>query len=167
MDATEGVYVRYPTEEQFAVVAIESQRAGCLVVGEDLGTVPDVVREAMDRHRVLRSYVAEFSLPDEPGDSLATPDHRTVATIDTHDTPPFAAFVAADDIRARVETGQLRHEDAAHHYARRQQSCDALVTDLARRGYEGRGPRGESDLLRAVLEALGDSEAPAVLVVAR
>ena len=55
MEATAGTYVRYPTAEQFAVVAIESSRAGCRVVGEDLGTVPDEVREAMDRHRVLRS----------------------------------------------------------------------------------------------------------------
>ena len=164
MDATEGVYVRYPTEEQFAVVAIESQRADCLVVGEDLGTVPDAVREAMDRHRVLRSYVAEFAMPDEAGAALGTPDHRTVATVDTHDTPPFAAFVAADDIRARVAAGHVSHDVAAGAYARRQRSCDALVGDLERRGYEGRGPGGESDLLRAVLEALGDSDAPAVLV---
>ena len=164
MDATEGVYVRYPTEEQFAVVAIESHRAECLVVGEDLGTVPDAVREAMDHHRVLRSYVAEFAMPDGPGSELGAPDHRMVATVDTHDMPPFAAFVAADDVRARVDGGQLSRDDAAHQFARRQRSCDALVVDLERRGYEGRGPGGERDLLRGVLEALGDSEAPAVLV---
>ena len=164
MDATEGVYVRSSAEEQFAVVAIESHRADCLVVGEDLGTVPDAVREAMDRHRVLRSYVAEFAMPAGPGATLGVPDHRTVATVDTHDTPPFAAFVAADDLRARVDSGHLSAAEAAQHFAQRQQSCDALVADLEHRGYQARGPGGEPDLLRAVLEALGDSETPAVLV---
>ena len=92
MEAHEGVYVRYPTDEQFAVVAIESHRAGCIVVGEDLGTVPDEVREAMDRHRVLRSYVAEFSLLGPSG--LDGPDGRSVASVDTHDTPTFATWAA-------------------------------------------------------------------------
>ena len=98
MDAADGVYVRYATEEQFAVVAIESHRAGCVVVGEDLGTVPDEVRDAMDRHRVLRSYVAEFAMPGGPGQPMGEPDHRMVATVDTHDTPTFAAFAAGDDL---------------------------------------------------------------------
>ncbi|HEY5156202.1 MAG TPA: 4-alpha-glucanotransferase [Acidimicrobiales bacterium] len=164
MEATEGVYVRYPTEEQFAVVAIESHRADCLVVGEDLGTVPDAVREAMDRHRVLRSYVAEFAMPEGPDGALGMPDRRTVATVDTHDTPPFAAFLAAEDIRARVAAGHLPHEDAAHEFAHRQRQCDALVADLERRGYEAERDGDARDVLRGVLQALGASDAPAVLV---
>ncbi len=113
MEAHEGVYVRYPTDEQFAVVAIESHRSGCVVVGEDLGTVPDEVRDAMDRHRVLRSYVAEFSLLGGPSDALVAPDRRSVASVDTHDTPTFAAWVEAldqqdrDRLSAQVGTSDL------------------------------------------------------------
>ena len=142
MDATAGTYVRYPTHEQFAVVAIESSRAGCLVVGEDLGTVPDEVREAMDRHRVLRSYVTEFSLPSGPDEPLVGPDRRMVATVDTHDTPTFAAFVADPDRRRQVESA------------------------LGRAGWSERldSDQSELSLLRASLEVLGDSDVPAVLV---
>ena len=117
MEATAGTYVRYPTDEQFAVVAIESSRAACLVVGEDLGTVPDEVREAMDRHRVLRSYVAEFALPPGPDEPLVVPDRRMVATVDTHDTPTFAGFVADPERRRQVEAalgraGWSEHPDS-------------------------------------------------------
>ncbi len=142
MEATAGAYVRYPTHEQFAVVAIESCRAGCLVVGEDLGTVPDEVREAMDRHRVLRSYVAEFSLPSGPDEPLVGPDHRMVATVDTHDTLPFAAFLDDPERRQRVQSA------------------------LRRAGWseQSESDQSELSLLRALLEVLADSQAPAVLV---
>ena len=142
MEATEGTYVRYRADEQFAVVAIESSRAGCLVVGEDLGTVPDEVRAAMDRHRVLRSYVAEFCLPDHPDQDLALPDPRMVATVDTHDTLPFAAYLADPDRRAQVHAA------------------------LGRGGWREAVDSDQSELseLAALLELLADSDAPAVLV---
>jgi len=142
MAATAGTYVRYPTDEQFAVVAIESSRSGCLVVGEDLGTVPDEVRDAMDRHRVLRSYVAEFALPHGPDGGFARPDHRMVATIDTHDTPPFAAYRADPDGRGQV--------DRALRQAGWSETSDADQSELSQ--------------LRGLLEVLADSDAPAVLV---
>jgi 4-alpha-glucanotransferase len=147
MEARAGTYVRYPTHEQFAVVAIESCRAGCLVVGEDLGTVPDEVREAMDRHRVLRSYVAEFSLPSVPDEPLVGPDHRMVATVDTHDTPPFAAFVADPDQRHLVQSALSRAGWSGHPNVDQPDS-----------------PAAEVRLLQALLEVLADSEAPALLV---
>ncbi len=163
MDASDGVYVRNATEEQFAVVAIESQRAGCVVVGEDLGTVPDEVREAMDRHRVLRSYVAEFSLPGAPGEEMGRPDHRMVATVATHDTPTFAAFAVGDDLEARRVSGLLDPDHAGHELAGRQRAIDGLVASLERGGYLDR-PGDEQSMLRALVELLGDSESPAVLV---
>ncbi|MGZ4759574.1 MAG: 4-alpha-glucanotransferase [Acidimicrobiales bacterium] len=163
MEAADGVYVRNATEEQFAVVAIESQRSGCVVVGEDLGTVPDEVREAMDRHRVLRSYVAEFAVPGHAGDAIDRPDHRMVATVATHDTPTFAAFAVGDDLQARRRSGQLDPDHVGHELAARQRAVDGLVGALERDGYLAQ-PGDERSLLRALVELLGDSEAPAVLV---
>lgn len=161
MDATNGVYVRYPTEEQFAVVAIESHLAGCVVVGEDLGTVPDAVRESMDRHRVLRSYVAEFVMPEGPEGALGEPDAHTVASVDTHDTPPFAAFLAADDVRDRIDRGLLGPGAAVAELESRRRVREDLAAALSRRGLAA---GDDTELLRAVLEVLGESDAPAVLV---
>ncbi len=165
MAATDGVYVRYPADEQFAVVAIESVRAGCAVVGEDLGTVPTEVRDAMDRHRVLRSFVAEFSMPGATGDDFIGPDHRSVASVDTHDTPTFAAFVRGADLDARRDEGRLPDDDAARALADRRRACDALAAVVAARGIGDVQPAGRAPaLLGGLLSMLGESESPAVLV---
>jgi len=163
MDATDGVYVRSATDEQFAVVAIESQRTDCVVVGEDLGTVPDEVRESMDRHRVLRSYVAEFAMPAGPGLPMGEPDERMVVTADTHDTPTFAAFVQGLDLRNRQAAGLLAPDQAGHDLRARQRACDGLVAALELGGYLDR-PGDERRLLRGLLELLADSPSPAMLV---
>ena len=85
----EGVYVRYPAEEFYAILAIESQRAGCAVVGEDLGTVPWTVRRAMRRNGLLRMYVLPFERRDG---RFTEPLPDVVASLVTHDLPPFAAL---------------------------------------------------------------------------
>ncbi|WP_448576176.1 4-alpha-glucanotransferase [Thermomicrobium sp.] len=85
----EGVYVRYPAEEFYAILAIESQRAGCAVVGEDLGTVPWAVRRAMRRNGLLRMYVLPFERRDG---RFTEPPPDVVASLVTHDLPPFAAL---------------------------------------------------------------------------
>ncbi|HVN51111.1 MAG TPA: 4-alpha-glucanotransferase [Acidimicrobiales bacterium] len=168
VDATDGVYVRYPTEEQFAVVAIESVRAGCAVVGEDLGTVPDEVREAMERHRVLRSFVAEFAMPS-PGGGLEVPDRHSVASVDTHDTPPLRAFTRGDDIDARRAAGRLSADEAAAARDERARAVAALSAALEARGLGGTDEgvvdgRAADPRLGGLLTVLGESDAPAVLI---
>ena len=59
-DARHGAYVSYRADELHAVVALEAHRAGAVVVGEDLGTVPDGVRARMAEDRMLRSWVLQF-----------------------------------------------------------------------------------------------------------
>ena len=55
--ASQGVYVRYPAEEYYAIFSLESHRHKAMLVGEDLGTVPPEVPESMGRHNVHRMYV--------------------------------------------------------------------------------------------------------------
>lgn len=93
MPATDGAYVTYPAEELYAILEIESARARCAVVGEDLGTVPDYVRPAMDRHGLYRIFVAQFAAEEQGGRLRPVePPPGSVASLDTHDTPTFAAF---------------------------------------------------------------------------
>ncbi|MFQ5791616.1 MAG: 4-alpha-glucanotransferase, partial [Acidobacteriota bacterium] len=56
-EVSDGAYVRRPAEELYAILTLESHRNKTLIVGEDLGTVPRAVRQAMARHRIFRSYV--------------------------------------------------------------------------------------------------------------
>ena len=120
VSAADGVYVTYPAEELYAVLSVESHRNRCQVVGEDLGTVPPEVRPAMRRHGVARTYVAQAALRPRAADPLGPVPSGSVASINTHDMFPLAGFIAGDDIRARLATGQLDEAGARREAAARE-----------------------------------------------
>ena len=163
-EATAGAYMGYPSEELYAILAIESQRHDCLVVGEDLGTVPDQVRAGMASNGVAGMYVALFSLPPWSGAGPEPPEPRSVASINTHDTATFAGFVCGEDIGQRVMTGQIGPEEASRQRSERQAQIDNLRRFLAERALVDPDDPSVSDLLVGLLEWLGASEAPCVLV---
>ena len=66
MEASDGVYVCYPAEELLAVLTLESSRHKAAVVGENLGTVPPAVNQAMRRHGILSMYVVPFEVSPGP-----------------------------------------------------------------------------------------------------
>ncbi|HEU5055448.1 MAG TPA: 4-alpha-glucanotransferase [Kofleriaceae bacterium] len=97
--APDGVYVRYPADELYAVLAIESHRQRCAVAGEDLGTVPDTVRPMMAERGLHGLFVAEFEWSWQDGRAAVhRPRPGTIACLDTHDTPTFAGFAAREGI---------------------------------------------------------------------
>ena len=92
LPAAEGVYVRYRSEEFYAVLTLESRRSQSLIVGEDLGTVPGYVRRAMARHRIQRMYILPFETTGDSGRVLRPVPANALAALNTHDMPPFAAY---------------------------------------------------------------------------
>jgi 4-alpha-glucanotransferase len=92
MAATEGVYVRYPADDLYAIVAEAAAEHGTTVVGEDLGTVGRDVRPMMRKHGFLSTYVAQFSIRDDKRAPVAPPTRDQLACINTHDTATFARF---------------------------------------------------------------------------
>jgi 4-alpha-glucanotransferase len=115
-DPRQGVYVRYPDEELYAIVCLESRRARAVVVGEDLGTVPRAVRQGMRRHGLPGMYVLQFELTDTDGGRALAPrpvPAGALASVGTHDTPTFAGWWWARDAEVRNELGELKDEDAA------------------------------------------------------
>jgi 4-alpha-glucanotransferase len=163
-EAAEGVYVRCPAEELYALLAIESHRHGCLVVGEDLGTVPSYVRPAMRRHGVKRSYVLQCEARPDPVESLPPADVDAVAALNTHDMPTFAAFWDGLDIPGRVERGLLDQGEVAAEREERERVKDAVLGGLRRGGWLEGGASGVGPALAACVAFLGDSRAGIVLV---
>ncbi len=163
MAATEGVYLRYPADEMFAVLAVEASRRGARIVGEDLGTVPDEVRHALDRYGILGMYVSQFRLPEGPGRPLPRPDRRQVASLDTHDTPTFAAWWRSDDIALRRQLGLLDDDQAEADRDRRGADRAAVEQALRDAGLL-HGAADERSVLAALVQLLGSSEAATVLV---
>jgi len=122
-----GAYVHYPFEDLLGVVALESHRNRCMVIGEDLGTVPDEVRATLARagifsYRVLffeRQNSGDFKPPAEyPADALVTAA--------THDLPTLAGYWAGRDLTLRQELGLFPAESV------RQAQVLARAQDRAR-----------------------------------
>ena len=105
--AAEGTYVSYDADALLGVLALEAQRAGALVVGEDLGTVEDRVREMLNDTGVLGSAVLWFQTEDDAVIPPARWREGALASVTTHDLPTAAGFLAEEQVRVRDELGQL------------------------------------------------------------
>ncbi|MBT8135452.1 MAG: 4-alpha-glucanotransferase [Gammaproteobacteria bacterium] len=135
-DATEGAYVYYPFEDLLGIVALESQRARCLVIGEDLGTVPEQIRDVLPASGVYSYRVLMFE-KDQAG-TFAEPHaypRRAVATASTHDLPPLYSFWDGSDIRLRQQLSLYPDEQTANHtVAGRSRDRASIVQALRQQG---------------------------------
>jgi 4-alpha-glucanotransferase len=160
----EGAYVRYRHEELYAILALEARRSGSVVVGEDLGTVRTEVRRAMARHGIERSYVVQYEVLDHPDARIGAPPARSLATVNTHDMPPFSAFWRADDVTYRAEQGWLDTDAARRERAARAGIRAALVAHLRVEGWLPEGPDPTArEVLRACLSWLAAGDARIVV----
>jgi 4-alpha-glucanotransferase len=150
----EGAYVRYPDEELFAVLVLESHRNRCEIVGENLGTVPKEIRQALPRHDIRGMYLAEFmASAEEP----TAPSDADVALVGTHDTPTLAGWLVGADIDERVRMGLLNADRAPDEHEARRAAAGRLSALL---GVPLNEPKA---LLRALLGWLGRSDSPLVI----
>ena len=115
LDASEGTYVRDRWEDLLAVLALESVRQKVIVVGEDLGTVPDQVREALHHYGIFGYRVFYFE-QDRDGRFRRPQEYPPGALVSatTHDLPTLAGFWTGRDIEARREAGLLPDDSAYH-----------------------------------------------------
>lgn len=115
--ATEGTYVHYPFEDLLAIIALESVRSKTVVIGEDLGTVPDWVRDHLAKAGVLSYRVFYF---ERRGDgSWKSPNEypqQALAVVTTHDLPTLSGFWSGEDIQLRAGLGAFS-DDASRRQA--------------------------------------------------
>jgi alpha-1,4-glucan:alpha-1,4-glucan 6-glycosyltransferase/4-alpha-glucanotransferase len=160
--ATDGVYLSYPAAQQYAILAIESHRAGALLVGEDLGTVPPEVHESMTRKGVMGMHVVQYAARSE-GPALEPAPAACVASINTHDMPTFAAYWDGDDIADRVDLGWIDE-----HAAGRDRHARGRLRANLRRHFAAQQPLAPDADAGAALDAclleLARSDARIVLV---
>jgi 4-alpha-glucanotransferase len=132
--AAQGAYVQFPHGDLFGLVALESRRARALVVGEDLGVVPEGFRERMRDSALLRSQVLYFERGERG--AFTTPQHyaaQALATVSTHDLPPIAGFLAGRDLEVRRKAGNIASDQAlADALAERRHAASELCALLRR-----------------------------------
>ena len=124
-DARHGAYVSYRAEEFHALVSLEAHRAGTVVVGEDLGTVPTSLRTRMANDRMLRSWVLQFESTRE--DPLPWPPPRVLASWGTHDLARFTSYFWGSDIDENENLGHLSAAEATTQRSERAQWRRALL----------------------------------------
>jgi (1->4)-alpha-D-glucan 1-alpha-D-glucosylmutase len=129
-----GSYVAYPFEHLLAILTLESERNRCMVIGEDLGTVPDEVRHAMDRSGMLSYRVLIFSRRHD-GDFFAPGDFpvEALVTSTTHDLATLAGYWESRDIEMRQNLDLYPSEaQRVQQVEERKRDCSRLLAALAR-----------------------------------
>lgn len=154
MGLHEGTYVSYPADELFAILALESHRHRCEVMGENLGTVPKEIGHALKAHHIWGMYLAEFAAS---GPALTPPTAADVAFVGTHDTPTFAGWLKGGDIADRVQHHLLAEATAPLVAQERANAAQRLAEGLGGRLDDPAG------LFAALLTWLGRSESPLVV----
>jgi (1->4)-alpha-D-glucan 1-alpha-D-glucosylmutase len=133
--AADGAYVRYPLHDLLAILALESVRAGCIVIGEDLGTVSDQMRGALHDYGLLSYRVVYFSKHWHGDHSFLAPREfppQSLVTIATHDLPTFAGFWSGHDLELRETLGLFPDPETRDRlYAERALDRTRLLTALA------------------------------------
>jgi 4-alpha-glucanotransferase len=133
---TQGTYVRYDHEAMIGIVALEAQRAGAVVVGEDLGTVEPWVRDYLRARGVLGTSILWFEL-DHDGAGGPLPAERwreyCLSSVTTHDLPPTAGYLAGDHVRLRDSLGLLTRP-VEEEFAAAEAERTAWIAELRRVG---------------------------------
>ncbi|HYD10993.1 MAG TPA: 4-alpha-glucanotransferase [Acidimicrobiales bacterium] len=146
-DGLPGTYVRYPSSDLLDILALESHRAGALVVGEDLGTVEDDVRRELWERQILSYRLLWFE--------ESSPEHwpeRALAAVTTHDLPTIAGVWAGADAQAGAMRGRLQ--------ARAQVDDAAPVGDAVTGAYRSLANAASSVVVGTLDDALEVTERP-------
>jgi glycogen operon protein len=128
--AADGAYVIYPLQDLLAQVALQSQQARCLVVGEDLGTVPEGMSATLAACNILSYSVLWFERRD--GHIRPPPEWRRLAAacVSTHDLPTLAGWWDGADIAEKHGLGLLDDAAADHARAARATEKATLIAQL-------------------------------------
>lgn len=161
-ESQHGAYLRYPLDDLLRLLALESHRHRALVIGEDLGTVPEGLREKLAARNVLGMRVLLFEQNDLGFLPAADWPDDALATTTTHDLPTLKGWLAGHDLEWRVRAGQRDAQYLEGDHAERAGERVAL-----RRMLEQQRPLAgpaDDDCLQGCIEHIGRTPAPLALL---
>ena len=128
--AADGAYVFYDHEAMIGILALEAQRSGTIIIGEDLGTFEPWVRDYLSDRGILGTSILWFEY-DHDGAPLPPEHYRRLclASVNTHDLPPTSGYLAGDHVALRERLGLLERpleEELATDRAARERLLDIL-----------------------------------------
>ena len=101
--------MRYDHEALIGILALEAQRAGAVVVGEDLGVVEPWVRDYLRERGILGTSILWFEQRRATAGRCRPERWRELclASVTTHDLPPTAGYLAGEHVDLRERLGLL------------------------------------------------------------
>jgi glycogen operon protein len=127
-EGRDGAYVRFPLDALIAVTALESRRHKCLVVGEDLGTVPDGLRDKLASANIFSYRVLWFEREGRGFKPPGSYPSQALACLASHDLPTFSGWRLGRDFEIAQAIGQLAAEDMATRRSQRAEEIQLLDT---------------------------------------
>lgn len=143
-----GTYVRYPHEDLLNILALESHRAGAFVIGEDLGTVEDLVREEMEERNMLSYRLLWFE--EDPPEKFP---EMALAAVSNHDVPTIAGLWTGEDLEHLKSLGLEVNVEGTEAQLERLREWTGLQPDAS-----------VDDVIDAIYELL--AQAPSAIVMA-
>lgn len=177
MTGDQGAYVSYPFRDLLGILVLESQRNQCLIVGEDLGTVPPAVREAMHDFGLLSLRLFYFERNWDTGNFRPPSEYpaQALVAVSTHDLPTLTGFWSGVDLDLRTALNLYPSpEQRSAQMEGRAQDRDRLLSALQREGVLPGGQGADSGgysamnpaLIQAVHQYIARSPAQIALVQA-
>lgn len=160
-----GAYLNYPFQDLLRLLCLEAQRNRALVIGEDLGTVPDGLREELARRNILGMRVLLF---EHNHSGFIAPQHwprDALATTTTHDLPSIRGWLGSRDIHWRQAAGHRSDDHTQKDHALRAHETQALRQALQHHGHLHEQDSDEEERqLDASIAFIGHTPAPLVLL---
>jgi len=143
----EGAYLRFPLDDLLSIATLESERNKCIVIGEDLGTVPAGFRERMTEANVLSCRVLYFEQHHGRFRKPAELPELAAVSATTHDLATLRGYWTGEDIALKTSLGIFKSaEEAERARSERDRDKQLLVEAL---GNEGLLPSGPGDAAKA------------------
>ncbi len=154
-EAKDGAFLKYPAEELYAILCVESNRNKTCLIGENLGTVPKYINKTMKKHRLHQMYVLQYEMDANSPISADVVPHDSISSLNTHDMPTFAAYCRGLDLKFREESHLITKMQAKVEAARRKKSLNQLPVE---------NKRTLKSLLSACLNLLASSRSRFLLI---
>ncbi|MHA7156256.1 4-alpha-glucanotransferase [Arthrobacter sp. TMN-50] len=163
----DGTYVYYDHEALIGILALEAQRAGAVVIGEDLGVFEPGVQDYLAERGILGTSILWFEHDDGGPKRPETYRQACLTSVTTHDLPPSAGYLAGEHVDLRESLGLLNRPVEEERFAdtAAQESVLSLVRSVTRPAAEGEADT-TTDSVEATVEALHEFivETPSVLL---
>ena len=161
----EGAYLNYPFDDLLRLLSLEAWRRNAVILGEDLGTVPEGLREKLAARGLLGMRVLFFERDNngvfkEPNEYPSS----AIGTSTTHDLPTINGWWQANDIDWRIRVGQHQEHERPAQLEERERERKGLLDLLRKHAPEIDGDLHDPQVLADACAAfLGRTPAPLVL----